>query len=462
MRDQMGFEIQTERCPMRRSLLAAAVAASSLVLASCAMPADDPNWDPEAAAQAIEDELDPEAAAAAAASEQAYATAFDAPTSIGVDAPLAATPAAGAVIVSLSDGTEFDGGLQASMAEAAQTLGWTLETVTVDLADPASIATAFDEALAATPAGIHIQGSMADALAANLPAAETAGVPVVCTGCSTDAVPGVTDSSIDGTEQNRVWGDILASYVVENQYDGEDAGVQVFALPGGAATDFNLQFSTALLDQCRNCSATESTIDPTFTDLTDPVAVADLVVMDMSTALGAWALLDSGSLSAGVVDTLASDPTLLSPAVVVGRGASPADIASLQALGGAGPTGPAAGADVAADDAAAEGEGADQAAADDAAELEGVEGDFGGDLGGRTPEEAAALQAWIGVSQPVMGWRIIDQFARIIGGEAPATGPLPSQLLTGGTVADAVLDENGGYLGIADYKEQFAALWGIQ
>jgi hypothetical protein len=362
--------------------------------------------------------------------------------------------------VSLTDGTEFDATLQASMAEAAGVLGWTLETVTVDLADPAGIATAFDEAVAAAPAGIHIQGSMADALAASLPAAETASIPVVCTGCSTDSVPGVTDSSLDGTEQNRVWGDILGSYVVENQYDGEDAGVQVFALPGGAATDFNLQFSTSLIDQCRNCSATESTIDPTFTDLTDPVSVTDLVVMDMSTALGSWALLDSGALSGGVAETLANDPTLLSPVTVIGRGASAADIAALQALGGAGPTG-TAGTDAAAADAAAEGEGADQAAADDAAELEGLEGEDAG-LGGRTPEEAAALQAWIGVSQPVMAWRIIDQFARIIGGDAPAAGPIPSQLLTGGTVADAVLDESGNYVGIADYKEQFAALWGVQ
>lgn len=445
---------------MRRSLLAAVVAATSLVLASCAMPADDPNWDPDAAAAAIDEELDPEAAAAAEASEQAYATAFDAPTSIGVDAPLTSAPAPGAVIVSLTDGTEYDATLQASMAEAAGVLGWTLETVAVDLADPAGVATAFDEAVAAAPSGIHIQGSMADALAASLPAAETAGIPVVCTGCSTDAVPGVTDATIDGTEQNRVWGDILASYVVENQYDGEDAGVQVFALPGGAATDFNLQFSTSLIDQCRNCSATESTIDPTFTDLTDPASVTDLVVLDMSTALGSWALLDSGSLSGGVAETLANDPTLLSPVTVLGRGASAADIAALQALGGAGPTG-TAGADVEAADAAAEGEGADQAAADDAAELEGLEGEEIG-LGGRTPEEAAALQAWIGISQPVMGWRIMDQFARIIGGDAPATGPLPSQLLTGGTVASAVLDESGNYLGIADYKEQFAALWGVQ
>jgi ribose transport system substrate-binding protein len=63
---------------------------------------------------------------------------------------------------------------------------------------------------------------------------------------------------------------------------------------------------------------------------------------------------------------------------------------------------------------------------------------------------------------PAAGHGIIDQFARIIGGGEPATGPLPTQLLTGANVADAVLDESGNFIGIADYQDQFKALWGVQ
>ena len=54
---------------MRKSLVAAVLAASTLVLASCAMPADDPNFDASAAA------LDPEQASAAAVSEAALQAA---------------------------------------------------------------------------------------------------------------------------------------------------------------------------------------------------------------------------------------------------------------------------------------------------------------------------------------------------------------------------------------------------
>ena len=79
-----------------------------------------------------------------------------------------------------------------------------------------------------------------------------------------------------------------------------------------------------------------------------------------------------------------------------------------------------------------------------------------------TPEEAAALQAWTALPVPVMGWRVVDQFARILGGDPLADGPLPSQLITVANAADVVLDESGNYIGIADYKDQFAALWGAQ
>ena len=434
---------------MRKSLVAAAMTATALALASCAMPADDPNF----GASGAEMGLDSEIASANAADQAALDDALVAPTSIGVDAPLAVAPESGLALVSLTDGSAYEGVFETALVEAADVLGWTVESVAVDPADPAAVATAFDDAVAKAPAGIHITGAMVDSLAESLPAAETAGIPVVCTGCSTTAeTPGITDATIDGTEQNTVWGNVLASYVVNNQYDGEDAGVQVFALPGGAAADFNLEFSTSLLDQCRNCSSTESFVDPTLVDMTDPASIAEFVGSEMSTALGSWALLDSGAISETVADSLANDPLLLAPVVVMGRGASATVIANLQALAGSVPAPeatPSAGESAAeaspAADAAASGDGTGEDAA----------------LAGRTPEEAAALQAWIGVPQPVMAWRVVDQFARLIGGDAPATGPLPSQLLTASNAADAVLDENGNYIGIADYRDQFTALWGV-
>ena len=415
-----------EGTTMRKPLAALAMLASaSLILAACAMPADDPNFTSNTGVGG-----DPAAnAAAQEAGSAALEGGLAAPTSIGIDVPLAAAPKPGALIISFTDGSDFEAVMQTAMAAGAEKLGWTVESVTVNPADPTAVATAFDEAVAKKPAGIHLRGEFYDSVAVGLPAAETAGIPVVCTGCAGEPSGGITDTSIDGTAQNNAWGDSLAAYVVSSQYEGEGAGVLIFTAPGSAVNDFNNEFDTALLAECRECSTTQSMLDPAAIDLADPAAVTGFVASEMSTSMGAWALLDSGAYSSGVAEALATDPTLLSPVVVTGLGASAADIAALAAL--ASDAAPAASSDPAA-------------------------------AGARTPEQAAALQAWIGISLPVMGWRVIDQFARILGGDALADGPVPSQLLTGANAAEAVLDDNGNYVGIADYATQFAALWGVK
>ena len=430
---------------MRRSLVSVAVAAcATLVLASCAMPADDPNFNASAGAFGEEASAEAQVASDAAAALEA---ALVAPTSIGVDAPLSAPPAAGSLIVSLSDGTEWNALLNASMADAAAAMGWEFQEVAgAETAESAPAA--FEEALALKPAGIRISGEHVEALATQLAEAESAGIPVICTGCSGEPTGAVKDTSIDGDAQNTEWAKVLSAYVAANQAEGEDAGVEVFTLPAPALTTFNFEFAGNLATLCRECSTNESPLDTT--DLTQvPTFVADT----MSTSLGRWALLDSGAVSAGVSEALAG-ALVLEPVVLIGRGANAADIAILQELAASGAVPPASG-DGASASAAPSPEATEEAAVDAGGEIV-VEGAFA------TPEEAAALQAWTTIPVPVMGWRVVDQFARILGGDPLADGPLPSQLLTVANAADAVVDENGNYIGIADYQDQFAALWGVK
>lgn len=435
---------------MRRSLVVAAFVASSVVLASCAMPADDPNWNAEAADAEVFAEDDAEAAAAEAEAVTGLDDALLNPTSIGVDVPLAAAPESGGVIVSLVDGSASDDLLTASMTEAAESFGWTVETVT-GAESEMTAADAIDEAVAMQPAGIRISGAFLDAMTPGLDAAAAAGIPVICTGCGAEVPAGVTDASLNGAEQNTAWGNLLAAYVFANKAQGEDAGVEVFRLPTGAINDFAAAFDGELSTLCRECSTTDEPIDELVDDV--PFFVSDT----MSISLGRWALLTSGDLSEGVAEAIEMAGTF-EPVVTIGRAASATDIATMQATPAVDmPAGAdaAAGTDeVAADEAAAAQEEA-AALGDDAGGLDGLEG-FA------TPEQAAALQAWTALPVPVLGWRVIDQFARILGGEAPATGPLPSQLITVGNAADVVLDDSGNYIGVADYKEQFLALWGVQ
>lgn len=436
---------------MRRTLAAAAFVASSLVLASCAMPADDPNWNPDAAGETVFEE---DVAAEQAAEDDALATAEAAlanPTGIGVDVPLTAAPEAGALIVSVLDGSESDALMSASMAEAAETIGWTYQEVTgVDPADTLTTAPgAFEEALALNPAGIRISGAYVDAIPDGLAAAEAAGVPVICTGCSGAPSGAIKDTSLDGDAQNVEWAKLLATYVYANKGPEEDAAVEMFTLPVPALSAFGIEFIGQLATLCRECSVLEQPIDP--------MALADvpLFVSDtMSISLGRWALLQSGNVSEGVADALTS-AILFEPTVLIGRGASAADIAALQATTPV--EMPAVNAEKVEAAAAAEdaGPAADAAAAEEIAAAETASETLA------TPEQAAALQAWTALPVPVLGWRVIDQFARVLGGEALAEGPLPSQLLTVANAGEAVLDESGNYIGIADYKEQFSALWGV-
>ena len=113
------------------------------------MPADDPNFDPNAG---VNNEENAALASAAASDTAAMESAMVAPTTLGVDSPLPAAPAEGAVIVSLTDGTEYEAVFEAALAEAAGVLGWTVESVVVDTVDPTAAATAFDEAVAAQAA----------------------------------------------------------------------------------------------------------------------------------------------------------------------------------------------------------------------------------------------------------------------------------------------------------------------
>jgi hypothetical protein len=243
---------------------------------------------------------------------------------------------------------------------------------------------------------------------------------VICTGCSGEPTGAIKNTSIDGDAQNALWGQILASYVVANQAAEEVAGIEVFTLPVPALVTFNAEFVNTLASLCRDCSAIESEVDTTDLSMV-PTFIADT----MSTSLGRWALLDSGTISADVPAALA-DALVLEPTVLIGRGASAGDIASLVDLAASGAVPPESGSTEA------------------------------------TPEAAAALQAWTALPVPVMAWRVIDQFARVLAGDAPADGLLPSQLLNVTNVADAVLDENGNYLGIANYRELFTALWGVK
>lgn len=57
-----------------------------------------------------------------------------------------------------------------------------------------------------------------------------------------------------------------------------------------------------------------------------------------------------------------------------------------------------------------------------------------------------------------VGWLAVDAIARVLGGQEPSGNPLPRQMIE---VDDLDFDVNGDWPGVADFKEQFKALWGV-
>jgi len=72
--------------------------------------------------------------------------------------------------------------------------------------------------------------------------------------------------------------------------------------------------------------------------------------------------------------------------------------------------------------------------------------------------------AYTGYDSAVVGWRVIDYFARASEGQSLSSVinvPLPSQLLTQQDIGSMVADSSGYFLAPTDYQAQFEKLWHV-
>jgi hypothetical protein len=70
--------------------------------------------------------------------------------------------------------------------------------------------------------------------------------------------------------------------------------------------------------------------------------------------------------------------------------------------------------------------------------------------------------AWTGYSLPIVGWTVVDSFARYFQKMPFNTKDLPTQLLTQANAKSLVLTSAGDYLGVKDYIAQFKKVWGAK
>jgi hypothetical protein len=70
--------------------------------------------------------------------------------------------------------------------------------------------------------------------------------------------------------------------------------------------------------------------------------------------------------------------------------------------------------------------------------------------------------AWTAYSLPIVGYSVIDSFARYFSKTPFAKADLPTQILTQKNIGTAVLTSKGDYLGVKDFQAQFKRVWGIK
>ena len=322
------------------------------------------------------------------------------PKNIGIKTPLKKVPPKGKYVVMLSNGGDENKVLDEAIMAASKTLGWKSKEL-VGAVDPETQRKLFDQALSLKPNYIHISGIEPSTLSDLLVKAKKQGVVVVCSACMSKPVSALEDTHIAGPKQIDQWGQMIAAYTVANT-NGK-ANVQGITVPlYPILIRFDQSYEKNLKKLCPTCSykANPQQLTDIFAGKT-PSAVVSLMKANPNTN---WLVSDLGGWMTGVPAALES-AGLNGKAQIGGLTAGKANIQGLK---------------------------------------DGTE------------------SAWTGYSLPIVGWSVVDSFARNSIGQPYVTNSLPTQILTPQNIKTAVLTPEGDYLGVKNYEAEFKKLWGVK
>jgi ribose transport system substrate-binding protein len=321
------------------------------------------------------------------------------PKSINITSKLKTKPAKGLLIVGLSNGGDENKVLDEGLAAGAAVFGWKFTEI-AGAVSPDTQRAAFQQALNLKPAGIHISGIEPSTLSDLLDKAKAMNIPVVCSACMSKPTSALVDTHIAGARQLDAWGNMIAAFVAaQTNCNANVQGITVPLYP--ILIRFDVAFQASLKKYCPNAKYTAN--PQQLTDIFAgkvPAAVVNIMKTNPDTN---WLVSDLGGWMVGV-------PSALKTAGLNGK----AQIGGLTA---------------------------------GKANIQGV--------------KDGTETAWTGYSLPIVGWTVIDSFARIFTKQALNTKDLPTQILTPQNAASLVLTPQGDYLGVKDYQAQFKKVWGF-
>ncbi len=323
------------------------------------------------------------------------------PTNLGLDAKLSKKPATGKYIISLETAQPVSTQKDDAIAAAAKVLGWRYERINVGNGAE-DPAKAFAAAIARKPDGIHTSGQPKATYTAQLAAAKSAGIAVISDSTTDSPGGGLISTALDNSPQVKIWGKMTAAYfVADSDGKGHAAIFNITSFP--ILTAYEAGFRDAVAEWCPDCKVTSVNEQASDIGTKIPSSVVSTLQRDPSIGYAAFAF---GDMTIGVTSALKS----------AGFGGKVKIMGETPA----------------------------------AANLTGL------------VNKTEAM--WAGFATPILGWRVVDMFARYFNGDdlgpAEQDAALPTQVLTSDNIETAVLSSDKSfYLGIANYPDLFQQLW---
>jgi ribose transport system substrate-binding protein len=322
------------------------------------------------------------------------------PTTIGITEPLSRKPDTGKRIVVVESQEPTSLKTDAGLREGITALGWTLDVVQ-EGTSPEDPAKAFDQALDLRPDAILISGNPLSALRAQVERAKRENVVVLQSdsGDTAGQDGSVYTLTLDDFDQTGLWGTMIADYV---------------AVQGSKRTLIvDLSLYPILHAFSEGARAELLKVAPDT-----EVEVLDVQIQDFV----------AGRVPSQIVSEIQRNPD--TDVVVLALGDMATGLNA--ALRGAGL-------------------------------VEQVR--IAGESAGTANIEALRSKeqhVFTGFAALVHGWRRADALARIFNGDPldpNNSSRLPTQLLTPDNIGAAPLDEEGYYVGVKDFRDQYKRLW---
>jgi ribose transport system substrate-binding protein len=256
----------------------------------------------------------------------------------------------------------------------------------------------FSQALSLKPDYIHISGIEPSTLSDLLVKADKQGVVVVCSACMSKPVAALKDTHIAGPKMLDLWGQMIAAYTVAST--NGNAKVQGVTVP---LYPILIRFDQSYEKNLKRLCPSKCTYEANPQQLTDIFAgkTPQAVVNIVASNPGTnWIVSDLGGWVTGVASAL-DNPAIQIGGLTAGK-----------------------------------------------ANIQGV--------------KDGTESAWTGYSLPIVGWSVVDSFARDSVGQPFVTNDLPTQILTKQNAKTLVLTPAGDYLGVKNYVNEFKLLWRVK